>query len=32
MAVVDATRQLEPREQKPIGWDERRLDEMLEPT
>ena len=29
MAVVDATRRIEPREQKPIGWDGRRLDEML---
>ena len=29
MAIVDATRELEPREARPIGWDGRRLDEML---
>ena len=29
MAIVDATRELEPRERAPIGWDGRRLDEML---
>src|SRR5918996_1620868 len=29
MALVDATRELEPREQRPIGWGGRRLDEML---
>lgn len=28
MAIVDATRELEPREE-PIGWEGRRLDEML---
>src|SRR5919106_1371387 len=29
MAMVDATRELEPREERPIGWGGRRLDEML---
>jgi N-methylhydantoinase B len=29
VAIVEATRELEPREGKPIGWDGRRLDEML---
>ena len=29
MAIVEATRELEPREGEPIGWDGRRLDEML---
>jgi N-methylhydantoinase B/acetone carboxylase alpha subunit len=29
MTIVDATRELEPRERPPIGWDGRRLDEML---
>ena len=29
MAIVDATRELEPRERAPIGWDGARLDEML---
>ena len=29
MAIVDATRELEPREGAAIGWDGRRLDEML---
>ena len=29
VAIVDATRELEPRERPPIGWDGRRLDEML---
>ena len=29
MAIVDATRELEPREAAPIGWDGKRLDEML---
>ena len=29
MAIVDATRELEPREARPIGWDGKRLDEML---
>jgi N-methylhydantoinase B len=29
VAIVDATRELEPREGEPIGWDGRRLDEML---
>src|SRR3990170_805358 len=29
MAIVEATRELEPRETPPIGWDGRRLDEML---
>src|SRR5436853_3603651 len=29
MAIVDATRELEPREARGIGWDGRRLDEML---
>jgi N-methylhydantoinase B len=27
--MVDATRELEPREATPIGWDGKRLDEML---
>ena len=30
MAIVDATRQLEPRDARPLGWDGRRLTEMLE--
>jgi hypothetical protein len=30
MAVVDATRELEPRERRPIGWDGRTLRAMLE--
>src|SRR6266567_1439156 len=29
MAIVDATRELEPREAGGIGWDGERLDEML---
>jgi N-methylhydantoinase B len=29
MAIVDATRELEPREDRPIGWDGKRVDEML---
>jgi N-methylhydantoinase B len=29
MAIVDATRDLEPREARPIGWDGRTLTEML---
>ncbi len=29
MAIVDATRELEPREREGIGWDGKRLDEML---
>jgi N-methylhydantoinase B len=29
MAIVDATRELEPREGAAIGWDGRRLDQML---
>ena len=29
MAVVPATRELEPRERRPIGWDGKRLSEML---
>ena len=29
MAIVDATRELEPREAAGIGWDGKRLDEML---
>src|SRR6476620_6044314 len=29
MAIVDATRELEPREAPGIGWDGQRLDEML---
>ncbi|MEX2253540.1 MAG: hydantoinase B/oxoprolinase family protein [Thermoleophilaceae bacterium] len=29
MAIVDATRELEPREARPLGWDGRRLAEML---
>jgi N-methylhydantoinase B len=29
VAIVDATRELEPREGEPIGWDGRRLDQML---
>jgi N-methylhydantoinase B len=29
MPVVDATRELEPRERSAIGWDGQRLDEML---
>jgi N-methylhydantoinase B/acetone carboxylase alpha subunit len=29
VAIVDATRELEPREGAAIGWDGRRLDEML---
>jgi N-methylhydantoinase B len=30
MTIVDATRELEQREGQPIGWDGRRLTEMLE--
>src|SRR4051812_20450203 len=30
MTIVDATRELEPREGRPIGWDGKRLTEMLE--
>ena len=29
MAIVEATRELEPRDAAPIGWEGRRLDEML---
>ena len=29
MAIVEATRELEPREGRPIGWEGKRLDEML---
>jgi N-methylhydantoinase B/acetone carboxylase alpha subunit len=29
MAIVEATREMEPREAEPIGWDGRRLTEML---
>ena len=29
MAIVDATRELEPREARPIGWEGKRVDEML---
>ncbi len=29
MAIVDATRELEPQERAPIGWDGARLTEML---
>jgi N-methylhydantoinase B/oxoprolinase/acetone carboxylase alpha subunit/acetone carboxylase gamma subunit len=29
MAIVDATKELEPREAKGIGWEGKRLDEML---
>jgi acetone carboxylase, alpha subunit len=29
LAIVDATRELEPRETPGIGWDGKRLDEML---
>ena len=29
MAIVEATRELEPQEARPIGWDGKRLDEML---
>ena len=29
MAIVEATRELEPRERGPIGWDGKRVDEML---
>jgi N-methylhydantoinase B len=29
MALVPATRELEPRERRPIGWDGKRLSEML---
>src|SRR5882757_8600928 len=29
MAIVDATRELEPREAAGIGWDGKRLDDML---
>ena len=29
MPIVDATRELEPRETQPIGWEGQRLDEML---
>ena len=30
MAIVDATRELEPRERRPIGWEGRTLREMLD--
>jgi acetone carboxylase, alpha subunit len=30
MAIVEATRSLEPREKRPIGWDGRTLREMLD--
>ena len=29
MPIVEATRELEPREARPIGWEGRRLDQML---
>jgi N-methylhydantoinase B/oxoprolinase/acetone carboxylase alpha subunit len=29
MTIVEATRELEPRDERPIGWDGKRLDEML---
>ena len=29
MAIVEATRELEPQEVRPIGWDGMRVDEML---
>ena len=29
MAIVEATRELEPREGEPIGWEGKRLDQML---
>src|SRR6266513_3716900 len=29
MAIVEATRDLEPREREPIGWEGKRLDQML---
>jgi N-methylhydantoinase B len=29
MAIIDSTRELEPREAGGIGWDGKRLDEML---
>jgi N-methylhydantoinase B len=29
MTIVDASRELEPREGAPIGWDGKRLDQML---
>ena len=29
MAIVEATRELEPQEARPIGWDGKRVDEML---
>jgi N-methylhydantoinase B len=29
VTIVDATRELEPRDERPIGWDGKRLDEML---
>ena len=29
MTIVEATRELEPRGERPIGWDGKRLDEML---
>ena len=29
MAIVEATRELEPEAARPIGWEGRRLDEML---
>ena len=29
VAIVEATRELEPQEARPIGWDGKRLDEML---
>jgi N-methylhydantoinase B/acetone carboxylase alpha subunit len=29
MTIVESTRELEPRDERPIGWDGKRLDEML---
>ena len=29
MTIVEATRELEPRDERPIGWGGKRLDEML---
>ena len=29
MAIVEATRALEPRDREPIGWEGKRLDQML---
>ena len=29
MTIAQASRELEPRDQRPIGWDGKRLDEML---